>query len=151
MSLGSDKCEVWHSQSKTILTLAFQLWEKSNVASELVQTKKIVVGGTLIYTFLFRNPNPFRVLDPYIYAKGLTIRISSRPKLQVTSRSQMSNWVQRVYCDLLNPSDLHCQLKVGLIVTNWGFADFYTVILTRSLLITHIWTLTQASDESWQW
>ena len=54
--------------------------------------------------------------------------------MQVTSRSQMSNGVQRVYCDLRNPSDLHCQLNVGLIVTDWGFADFYTVILTRSWL-----------------
>ena len=54
--------------------------------------------------------------------------------MQVTNRSQMSNEVQRVSCDLRNPSDLHCQLNVSLIVTDWGFADFYTVILTRSWL-----------------
>ena len=54
--------------------------------------------------------------------------------MQVTSRSQMLSGVQRVSCDLRNPSDLHRQLSVGLIVTDWGFADFYTVILTRSWL-----------------
>ena len=31
-----------------------------------IKLKNIVVGGTLIYTFLFLNPNPFRVLDPYM-------------------------------------------------------------------------------------
>ena len=51
--------------------------------------------------------------------------------MQVTNRSQMSNRVQRVYCDLINSSDLHCQHNVGLVVTDWGIADFYTVILTR--------------------
>ena len=51
-----------------------------------------------------------------IYAKGLTFRISKRPKMQVTSRLQMSNGLQRVYCDLRNPSDLHCQLNVGHII-----------------------------------
>ena len=69
--------------------------------------------------------------------------------MQVTSRLQMSNGVQRGYCDLRNPSDLHCQLNVGLIVTDWGFADFYTVILTRSWLNNpnldpdpcHLWVL----------
>ena len=54
--------------------------------------------------------------------------------MQVTSRLQMSNGVQRVSCDLRNPWDLHCQLNVGLIVTDWGFADFSTVIFTRSWL-----------------
>ena len=54
--------------------------------------------------------------------------------MQVTSRSQMSNGVQIESRDLRNPSDLHCQLNVGLIFTDWGFADFYTIILTRSWL-----------------
>ena len=54
--------------------------------------------------------------------------------MEVTSRSQMSNGVQRVYCDLRNPSDLHSQLSVGLIVTDLGYGDFSTVILTRSWL-----------------
>ena len=54
--------------------------------------------------------------------------------MQVTSRSQLSNGVQRVACDLGNPSDLHCQLTVGLIATDLGFAVLYTVILTRSWL-----------------
>ena len=54
--------------------------------------------------------------------------------MQVTNRLQISNRVQKVPCDLRNPSDLHCQLNVGLIVTDWGFADFYTIILTRSWL-----------------
>jgi len=31
-----------------------------------IKTKNKFVGGRLIYTFLFLNPNPFRVLDPYI-------------------------------------------------------------------------------------
>ena len=31
-------------------------------------------------------------------------------------------------------ADLHCQLNVGHIVTDWCFAVFYTVILTRSWL-----------------
>ena len=66
MSLGSDNCAGWHSQSNTILTSKHQQWEKSENASELIQSKNIVVGGTLIYTFLFLNPNSFRVLDPYI-------------------------------------------------------------------------------------
>ena len=54
--------------------------------------------------------------------------------MQVTSRSEISSGVQRVSCDLWNPSDLLCQLNVGINVTDWGFANFYTVILTRSWL-----------------
>ena len=133
MRLGSDKCEDWQSQSKTTLTIAYQQWEKSDVASELIQAKNIVVGGTLIYTFLSLTLTLFEFWLP-IYAKGLTFRISKRPKMQVTNRSQMSLRVHWVSRDLRNPSDLHCQLSVGLIVTAWGFADFYTVILTRSWL-----------------
>ena len=66
MRLGSDKCEALQHQSKTTLTSAYQQLEKFFVALELIQTKNRVVGGRLIYTFLFLNPNPFRVLDPYM-------------------------------------------------------------------------------------
>ena len=79
--------------------------------------QNIVVRGTLIYTFLFLNPNPFRVLDPYMQ-KGLAFRIFKRPKMQVISRSQMSNGVQIESRDLRNPSYLHFQLSVGLVVTD---------------------------------
>ena len=116
-----------------ILTSAYQQWEITVVATDQIFNQNIVVGGRLIYTFLFLNPNPFRVLDPYI-CKRVNFTNFQKAKLQVTSRSQMSNRVQKVPCDLSNPSDLHCQLNVGLIVTDWGFADFYTVILTRSWL-----------------
>ena len=85
MSLGIVKCEARQSSQNQFLPLP-STSEKISRRKRIDSIKNIVVGGTLIYTFLFLNPNPFRVLDP-IYAKG---HLSEFPQCQKASHQSIA-------------------------------------------------------------
>ena len=105
------------------------MWEiRRRLRNDLI--KNILVGERLFILSSFLTLTLFEFWTPI--CKRVNFPNFQKARMQVTGRLQTSNGVLMVACDLRNPSDLHCQLNVGLIVTDWGFADFYAVILTRS-------------------